>query len=83
MNEKTDEDTIVPVTTQMLVDSLRQSEDDVIKIDGVPISKFELVAKIENIQEMDNQFVLTLGDGFGVIKVMCIKVFNETKPGSL
>lgn len=24
-----------------------------------------------------------MGDGFGVIKAMCIKVFNESKPVSL
>ena len=42
-----------------------------------------MIGKIENINEMDNQFIITLGDGFGVVKVMCIKVFNESKPNSL
>ena len=83
MSEKTDEDCIVPITTKMLIEAIRKSEDDVVKIDGISVSKFEIIGKIEHVNEMDNQFVLSLGDGFGVIKVMCIKVFNETKPSSL
>lgn len=38
----------------MLIHALSLSDDDVIKIDGIPASKFELVGKIENINEMDN-----------------------------
>lgn len=38
----------------MLLDVVRKSEDDVIKIDGISVSKFELVGKIENIEELEN-----------------------------
>ena len=38
----------------MLIECLKNSEDEALKLNGVIISKFELVAKIENIQEMDN-----------------------------
>lgn len=83
VNEKIDGDSIVPLTTKMLIEALGKSEDDLVKIDGLAATKFEIVGKIEHVSEMENQFILHIGDGFGVIRVMCIKVFNETKPNSL
>lgn len=70
-------DTMTPLLIKWVHHVLKESEDDIYKIDGIVLDKVKLVGSVGSFNNQGTKTAFILDDGTGSIELTCNKKFDQ------